>query len=123
MKLIKRLPTERTKKGYLQSYGLFLCDGCNKEVKRPLSCQSETYKSCGCLKSVHNQHKLRGEKQASGEVERRCLMCGKMFASKGPHNRRCKVCDTRIDQAAENTFYEPDRYSYSSGGSSELVLD
>ncbi|MBI2560630.1 MAG: hypothetical protein HYW14_05810 [Planctomycetes bacterium] len=42
---------------------------------------------------------------------RRCLMCGKAFLSKGPHNRRCKRCNLKIAQAGENAFYEPRVYS------------
>ncbi len=42
---------------------------------------------------------------------RRCLMCGKNFLSKGPHNRRCKKCNLKIAQAGENAFYVPRTYS------------
>ncbi len=43
--------------------------------------------------------------------KRRCLMCGKNFLSKGPHNRRCKKCSQKIAQAGENAFYVPKVYS------------
>lgn len=40
------------------------------------------------------------------EDKRICLMCNKPFKSKGPHNRRCKVCNLKIYQAGENTYFE-----------------
>lgn len=43
--------------------------------------------------------------------KRTCLMCGKKFLSKGPHNRRCKKCNQKIAQAGENAFYLPTVYS------------
>ena len=123
MKLIRRLPTEKSKGGYCKSMALFFCEYCKREVKRALSTLRADYKSCGCVKYSHNKHKLRGEKKYSALEERLCLMCGKMFPSKGPHNRRCTVCEIKLDQANENTYYEPERYSYSSGRSKDLVLD
>jgi len=37
---------------------------------------------------------------------RKCLMCGKRFLSTWNGNRRCPVCNLKITQAADNTYYE-----------------
>jgi len=51
MELIKRLGTRfNSSKIRKDSYGLFLCSYCNKEVERNLSA-GKTCKSCGCVKN------------------------------------------------------------------------
>jgi tRNA(Ile2) C34 agmatinyltransferase TiaS len=55
------------------------------------------------------------------KAERACLMCGKKFISRGPHNRRCQKCNQKIDQAAENTFYMPTVYANDGGSVGEFV--
>lgn len=54
-------------------------------------------------------------------AERTCLMCGKKFVSRGPHNRRCQKCNQKIDQAAENTFYMPTVYNNEGNVSGEFT--
>ncbi|MDN3513401.1 MAG: hypothetical protein NG747_03265 [Candidatus Brocadia sp.] len=55
------------------------------------------------------------------KAERSCLMCGKKFISRGPHNRRCPKCNQKIDQAAENTFYMPTVYSNDGGPAGDFT--
>lgn len=59
----------------------------------------------------YNEKNLSLKNVYADRAERSCLMCGKRFISRGPHNRRCQKCNQRIDQAAENTFYMPTVYS------------
>ncbi len=39
---------------------------------------------------------------------RTCLMCGKQFHSRGPHNRRCSPCNATLDY---KEHYVPAQYS------------
>ena len=56
MELIRKTGTHLSKSGkYLQSYGLFLCSHCGKEVERQLG-TGKRYQSCGCVRD-----KLAGE--------------------------------------------------------------
>lgn len=59
----------------------------------------------------YNEKNLSLKNVCTDKAERSCLMCGKKFVSRGPHNRRCQKCNQRIDQAAENTFYMPTVYT------------
>ncbi len=59
----------------------------------------------------YNEKNLSLKNICTDKAERSCLMCGKKFVSRGPHNRRCQKCNQRIDQAAENTFYMPTVYT------------
>ena len=47
MKLIKKLGTRKNKNGTSESWGFFWCEGCEKEVEKPLS-HGKRCKSCGC---------------------------------------------------------------------------
>ncbi|MBM4053835.1 MAG: hypothetical protein FJ264_04005 [Planctomycetes bacterium] len=58
----------------------------------------------------YNERSLSLKNVFIDKAERSCLMCGKKFVSRGPHNRRCPRCNQKIDQAAENTFYMPTVY-------------
>ncbi len=57
--------------------------------------------------------KLKKEKK-----KRSCLMCGKLFNSNGPHNRRCQSCD---HQATQHEYFQPQFYRTYSKGTSTLV--
>lgn len=59
----------------------------------------------------YNEKNLSLKNVYTDRAERSCLMCGKKFISRGPHNRRCQKCNQKIDQAAENTFYMPTIYN------------
>lgn len=59
----------------------------------------------------YNENNLSPKNFYLDKADRRCLMCGKTFISRGPHNRRCPKCNQKIDQAAENTFYMPTVYN------------
>ncbi|GAB64243.1 MAG: hypothetical protein DWB56_10835 [Candidatus Jettenia sp.] len=59
----------------------------------------------------YNEKNLSLKNICTDKAERSCLMCGRKFISRGPHNRRCQKCNQRIDQAAENTFYMPTVYT------------
>lgn len=58
MKLIRKIGTRVDKKGYLRSYGEFLCPFCLQLVERLLSC-GKIQKSCGCNKNklISEAHK------------------------------------------------------------------
>lgn len=49
MKLIKKLGTRLSKTDRLESWAIFWCDGCSKEIERPLG-NGLKAKSCGCIK-------------------------------------------------------------------------
>lgn len=38
---------------------------------------------------------------------RTCLMCGKKFLSRGPHNRRCPVCENKIENGGQAYYCPP----------------
>lgn len=61
MQLIKKLPT-RIIKGRLESWGLFLCPYCLKEVERSLS-HGKKCQSCGCKRKDLISKKLKGQKR------------------------------------------------------------
>ncbi|MDE1889937.1 MAG: hypothetical protein KGJ87_02555 [Planctomycetota bacterium] len=63
----------------------------------------------------YNEKNLSLKNVYADRAERNCLMCGKKFVSRGPHNRRCQKCNQKIDQAAENTFYMPMVYNNDGG--------
>ncbi len=74
MKLIRKLSTRISKSGYLESWGLFLCLGCNQEVERPLG-NGLKAKSCGCQQySKERNQKIskahKGEKRSKYIVEK-----------------------------------------------------
>lgn len=50
LKLIRKLPSEKTEKGNYISKGIFECEICGKEVERKLS-NAKKAKSCGCIKN------------------------------------------------------------------------
>lgn len=62
MNLIKKLGTRLSKKGHLESWGLFKCPDfyCGQEVERRLS-QGKKCKSCGCMKKELISKAVKGE--------------------------------------------------------------
>ncbi|MFO0794348.1 MAG: hypothetical protein U0586_09815 [Candidatus Brocadiaceae bacterium] len=69
----------------------------------------------------YNEKTLSLKNVYTDKAERSCLMCGKKFISRGPHNRRCQKCNQKIDQAAENTFYIPTIYTNDSTVGGDFV--
>lgn len=69
----------------------------------------------------YNEKSLSLKNVYTDRAERSCLMCGKKFVSRGPHNRRCQKCNQKIDQAAENTFYMPTIYTNDNSVSGEFL--
>lgn len=123
MHLIKRLPTRKRSSGGIVSWGLFLCTLCNKEVEKPLS-QGKYNASCGCqgrgrsvdskilkilgIETEYNEGEINEIAKTNTEEKLRgCLMCNKMFKSKGRHNWRCKKCEDKVKQGEEGLFYTP----------------
>lgn len=47
------------------------------------------------------------DKDFSKIVQRSCLMCGNLFESNGPGNRRCKKCDKNV---SHNTYQDSNYY-------------
>lgn len=100
MELLKYVARRKTPGGW-QSYGLFRCTACHKEVIRRMS--AARYKSCGCA-----QRSLRGRTSASLEKKdlcyRVCLTCDVKFLSLSPVNRRCPQCEDRLQGNTLNEF-------------------
>lgn len=51
--------------------------------------------------------------------ERTCLMCGEVFPSSGPGNRRCMPCEMKMFYSERNgqfTYYMPVRYAVQNEG-------
>ena len=69
----------------------------------------------------YNEKNLSLKNVYADKAERSCLMCGRRFISRGPHNRRCPKCNQKIDQAAENTFYMPTVYTNDGGVTGEFI--
>ena len=103
MKFIKNV-TDRTKNG--RKMGLFLCPHCKGRVRRPLT-KGARQNGCGCIQKRSGKPSPTGK---NDRAERTCLMCGKKFISRGIENRRCRVCELKIAQAADGTYYEPPVY-------------
>ena len=40
-------------------------------------------------------------------AERKCLMCGKNFISRGPHNRRCGLCERALAGDGQAYYMPP----------------
>jgi hypothetical protein len=69
-----------------------------QHMGRCKKCESGLY-----MKSLRKiEHQLMNEK-----AERSCLMCGKKFASRGPHNRRCSKCSSMAEHLGEHIQYKP----------------
>jgi tRNA(Ile2) C34 agmatinyltransferase TiaS len=73
------------------------------------------------IKQKYNEKTISIKNIYADKAVRTCLMCGKRFVSRGPHNRRCQKCNQKIDQAAENTFYMPTVYNNEGGASSDFI--
>ncbi len=64
MKLIKRLPRRLSKNGKnLESWGIFWCNFCKKEVERRLS-NGKIAKSCGCVKVELQILQVKGKRKS-----------------------------------------------------------
>lgn len=55
--------------------------------------------------SINNKISL-FKKNVIIEKKRSCLMCNKIFKSKGPHNRRCKRCERSVVIKVNNGYKE-----------------
>lgn len=80
--------------------GLFKCPYCLRAVKRSLT-QGVRQNGCGCVR------KWGRKARKGGYCERVCLMCDDKFMSSGVGNRRCPKCESAINQAGHNRYYEP----------------
>lgn len=54
--------------------------------------------------------------------KRTCLMCGKMFKSNGPFNRRCAKCSRLIEVRNKDSFYVQDEYKVSCRDSDDMSV-
>lgn len=124
MKRIKTTGRVKSGKGY-RVYALFECDICHNQVER-IRQAGDKMLSCGCLgkgRDAHDKAVAMGlippKEEEMDEIilrntnkkERACLMCGRLFMSSGPNNRRCPVCDRKIEVAADATYWVPTVYS------------
>ena len=98
MKLIKYLGSRgaRNGRGGLVDIGLYSCPGCGNEVVLPVLF-ARGKSGCGCLEKAYKRTYYRPKPDA-----RTCLMCGKKFMSRGPHNRRCVPCGNKISNNGQD---------------------
>ena len=104
MKKIKDV-TDRTK--HNKKMGLFRCPYCFKAAKRPVA-QGAKQNGCGCVRKWGGKQLVSG----AAKYKRLCLMCNKPFPSRDVGNRRCPVCELKVEQAGYNTYYEPPVYGH-----------
>ena len=76
--------------------GLFFCNDCKNEVQLPILV-GRNQSSCGCKGTIYRHQ----------PAERTCLMCGKNFISRGPHNRRCVLCKRKLDVDGQAYYMPP----------------
>lgn len=55
------------------------------------------------------------------KTKRSCLMCGNMFSSKGPFNRRCSRCSRIVDLGRRDAGNAPFVYKLGSKGNDEFL--
>lgn len=53
--------------------------------------------------------------------KRSCLMCGKMFVSNGPYNRRCPKCNRAVELGKGGSLSMPHVYKVSHQNASEMI--
>ncbi len=104
---LRRLVGERPAqngRGHSVVIGLYYCPGCDSEVEWPISV-GRNQEDCGCLKKDTERRvpTIYRPKPA----ERTCLMCSKKFISRGPHNRRCGVCENTIERGGQAYYMPP----------------
>ncbi len=105
MKLIRNCGRRRAKIGSnrLVRMGLYYCPECCNEVVRPVL-YAKHKGNCGCL-----EKSLKGTIYRPQPAGRTCLMCAKKFMSRGPHNRRCGLCEQKLANDGQ-TYYCPPVY-------------
>lgn len=54
--------------------------------------------------------------------KRTCLMCGKMFRSNGPFNRRCPKCQRSVSSGRLGCFNVPSIYRFAYGETDNIDL-
>lgn len=82
--------------------GLYICGYCGKKVKMSMS-NGGSRSSCGCQTKSYKRVTIYRPKPA----ERTCLMCGNKFVSRGPHNRRCAVCEQKLANDGQAYYMPP----------------
>ena len=53
--------------------------------------------------------------------KRSCLMCGKMFVSNGPYNRRCPKCNRAVELGKGSNLNMPHVYKVSHQNTREMI--
>lgn len=111
MKLIRELGERAAKTGSYRMVrvGLYYCPACGEGVVLPTS-YARNKSSCGCL-----EKSLKWTVYRPKSAARTCLMCGKKFDSHGPHNRRCAVCNHKLENEGQ-TYYMPTVYKENTPG-------
>lgn len=104
MKLIRYLGKRAAKIGPAREidYGLFHCSHCGKDVELSIL-YGRVKGHCGCQTRSYKRATI----YRPAPAERRCLMCGKNFTSRGPHNRRCVVCESKVDGGGQEYYMPP----------------
>ena len=103
MRLIRYLGRRPSRNGRGQSVrvALYGCGHCGKEVEISVS-NGGSRSSCGCQTRSHKQTIYR-----PAPAERTCLMCGEKFVSRGPHNRRCVLCEKKLEGDVQAYYMPP----------------
>mgnify|MGYP001612877029 CR=1 FL=1 len=103
MKLIRNWGRRRAKIGSnrLVKVGLYYCPDCCDEVVLPVLF-ARGKSGCGCLEKAYKRTSYRPKPDA-----RTCLMCGKKFASRGTHNRRCRLCEHKLANDGQAYYCPP----------------
>ena len=82
--------------------GIFHCTFCGEDVELSVA-TGKRRNDCGCQsRSIRLATIYRPSPK-----ERTCLMCGKKFMSRGPHNRRCGLCEQRLAQDGQADYMPP----------------
>ena len=82
--------------------GIFHCTFCGEDVE--LSVATGKHRNhCGCQSQSIRLATIYRPKPA----ERRCLMCGNNFISRGPHNRRCVLCEKKLEGDGQAYYMPP----------------
>lgn len=98
MRLIRSAGSRKALNNHSQrvQVGIFHCPKCNNDVQLSIMV-GKNQSSCGCTGTIYRPK----------PAERRCLMCGKNFISRGPHNRRCGLCEKAISGDGQAYYMPP----------------
>ncbi len=71
------------------------------------------------LKRANGSDDFLSENIKSIRKKRSCLMCGSLFNSKGPHNRRCNKCDRLLKLKRKDGLKDIRVFKYMANGKNQ----